>query len=84
MLKKIQIKKDNLIFSRFEMKYILNQKISLSIQNEIKNFMIYDGHINKNSLEKKYYVRSIYFDNLFIVFLKISEFFKSSFPIFSH
>ena len=63
VLKKIQVKKDNLIFSRFEMKYILNKKISTSIQNEIKNFMVYDGHISENSRDKKYYVRSIYFDN---------------------
>ena len=62
-MKKLQLKKDNQIFSRFEIKYILNQSLSLSIQNEIKNFMTYDGHINKNSSKKKYYVRSIYFDN---------------------
>jgi hypothetical protein len=63
MLKKIQTKKDNQVFSRFEMKYILNKNLSLLIQNEIKNFMTYDGYINKNAPEKKYYVRSIYFDN---------------------
>ena len=62
-MKQLQVKKDNQIFSRFEIKYILNQNLSLSIQNEIKNFMTYDGYINKNSLKKKYYVRSIYFDN---------------------
>ncbi len=63
MLKKIQTKKDNQIFSRFEMKYILNKNLSLSLQNEIKNFMTYDGYVNKDKFEKKYYVRSIYFDN---------------------
>ncbi len=63
MLNKLQIKKDNHIFSRFEIKYILNKKNSKSIQNEIKNFMTYDGYIDKKKKEKKYYVRSIYFDN---------------------
>jgi len=63
MMKKIQIKKDNQIFSRFEMKYLLNKNLSLNIQNEIKKFMTYDGYINKDFSEKKYYVRSIYFDN---------------------
>jgi len=62
-MKKIQIKKDNQVFSRFEMKYVLSKNISLSIQNEIKKFMKYDGYIDKNSLKNKYYVRSIYFDN---------------------
>ena len=62
MLKKYS-KKDNQIFSRFEMKYILNKNLSLSLQNEIKNFMTYDGYVNKDKFKKKYYVRSIYFDN---------------------
>ena len=47
MFKKLQSKKDNHVFSRFEMKYILTKYLSNSIQNEIKNFMIYDGYINK-------------------------------------
>ncbi len=63
MLKNFQIKRDNQIFSRFEFKYILNKGVSQSVQNEIKNFMTYDGYINKKSSDKNYYVRSIYFDN---------------------
>lgn len=63
MLKKLQIKKDNQIFSRFEIKYIINKQKSEIIQKEIKNFMTYDGHIDKKIKKKKYYVRSIYFDN---------------------
>ncbi len=47
-------------FSRFEMKYILNEKNSKNIQKEIKNFMIYDGFTN---LDNYYFVRSLYFDN---------------------
>ena len=53
MLNKLQIKKDNHIFSRFEIKYILNKKNSKSIQNEIKNFMTYDGYIDKKKKESK-------------------------------
>ena len=63
MFKKLQSKKDNHVFSRFEMKYILTKYLSNSIQNEIKNFMIYDGYINKKLSNKNYYVRSIYFDD---------------------
>ena len=37
-MKKIQTKKDNEIFSRFEFKYIINEKVSEAIQNEVKNF----------------------------------------------
>jgi hypothetical protein len=63
MLKKFQIKKDDHIFSRFEIKYIINKQTSEKIQKEIKNFMTYDGYIDKKIKKKKYYVRSIYFDN---------------------
>ena len=52
-------------FSRFEMKYILNEK-SKNIQKEIKNFMIYDGFTN---LDNYYFVRSLYFDNRLIQIL---------------
>ena len=41
-MKKIQIKKDNLIFSRFEFKYIVKKGISKAIQNEVSNFMEQD------------------------------------------
>ena len=37
-MKKIQIKKDNEIFSRFEFKYIIKRSVSEAIQNEVKNF----------------------------------------------
>jgi len=47
-------------FFRFEMKYIINEATSKMIQNEIKNFMIYDKFTNK---ENHYFVRSLYFDN---------------------
>lgn len=60
MLQKFQIKKDNEIFSRFEIKYIIKKDISNMIQKQIKNFMNYDGYTNKKN---RYYVRSLYFDN---------------------
>ena len=47
-------------FSRFEMKYIVNEATSKMLQDEIKNFMIYDGFAN---IENYYFVRSLYFDN---------------------
>jgi len=47
-------------FSRFEMKYIMNESTSKLLKNEISNFMIYDGFAIK---EGKYFVRSLYFDN---------------------
>ena len=59
-MKKIQIKKDNEIFSRFEFKYIIKKNISESIQSEVKNFMKQDSFADKKS---NYLVRSLYFDN---------------------
>ena len=61
-MKKFQIKKDNQIFSRFEIKYVLKKEKSLIIQNKIKNFMISDKYLKEDNT-KKYYVRSLYFDN---------------------
>jgi hypothetical protein len=61
-MKKFQIKKDNQIFSRFEIKYVLKKEKSSIIQNEIKNFMISDKYL-KEDYTKRYYVRSLYFDN---------------------
>ena len=52
MLKKFQIKKDDHIFSRFEIKYIINKQTSEKIQKEIKNFMTYDGYIDKKIKKK--------------------------------
>ena len=59
-MKKIQKKSDNEIFSRFEFKYIINKKISKSIQNEVKIFMTHD---NFTSNRKSYFFRSLCFDN---------------------
>ncbi len=59
-MKKLQIKKDNQIFSRFEFKYIIKKDISKMIQEEVKNFTMNDEY-NKKS--EKYFVRSLYFDN---------------------
>ena len=59
-MKKIQSKKDNEIFSRFEFKYIIKKEISNSIKNELKNFTKKDTLTNNKS---EYLVRSLYFDN---------------------
>jgi len=59
-MKKIQIKKNDEVFSRFEFKYIIKKGISKLIQNEVKNFMTQDSFANNNN---NYLVRSLYFDN---------------------
>ena len=56
--------KENKTLYRYEFKYILNKKISNQIEKEARNFMIYDGHVNKE-LNNKYFVRSLYFENNF-------------------
>jgi len=59
-MKKVQTKKDNEIFSRFEFKYIIKKNVSEAIQNEVKNFTKIDGYASN---KRKYLVRSLYFDN---------------------
>ena len=59
-MKKLQLKQDNQIFSRFEFKYIINKNLSKIIQKEVKNFTINDFFTKKKD---KYLVRSLYFDN---------------------
>tara|TARA_B100001250_G_C19810604_1_gene795532 strand:+ start:3193 stop:3936 length:744 start_codon:yes stop_codon:yes gene_type:complete len=56
--------KENQKFYRYEFKYILNKEISDHIEDEAKNFMNYDGYVNKE-LHNRYYVRSLYFENNF-------------------
>jgi hypothetical protein len=50
-------------FARYEFKYLLNKKISSFIEDEVRYFMKYDGHIHPE-LGNRYFVRSLYFDNL--------------------
>jgi len=57
-----QEKKEGLSFSRFEIKFILNNKTSISIQEKIQKFMDLDGYA-KNIASKQYFVRSLYYDN---------------------
>ena len=59
-MKKVQTKKDNEIFSRFEFKYIIKKNVSEAIQNEVKNFTKIDSYASSKG---KYLVRSLYFDN---------------------
>ncbi|MAF94747.1 MAG: hypothetical protein CMM60_03200 [Rhodospirillaceae bacterium] len=49
-------------FSRYEFKYLLNANQRESVENEVQNFMEYDGHV-RIDLKSSYYVRSLYFDN---------------------
>lgn len=50
-------------FSRYEFKYVVNTRTARSFEDEIKNFMQYDSFIEELD-EKKYPVRSLYFDNI--------------------
>ena len=59
-MKKLQLKKDNQIFSRFEFKYIINKNLSKIIQQEVRNFTVNDYFTKKKD---QYLVRSLYFDN---------------------
>ena len=56
--------KENQTLYRYEFKYILDKKISDLVEKEARNFMIYDGFVNKK-LDNKYIVRSLYFENDF-------------------
>ena len=46
-MKKMQLKKDNQIFSRFEFKYIINKNLSKIIQQEVSNFTVNDHFTKK-------------------------------------
>ena len=56
--------KENEIFQRYEFKYILNKRISYQIEEEARNFMVYDGFVHKE-LNNQYFVRSLYYENIF-------------------
>jgi hypothetical protein len=51
-------------FSRYEFKYLLDKKRADLIEKESQFFMKYDENINKK-FDYRYFVRSLYFDNLF-------------------
>ena len=48
-------------FTRFEFKYLLDGNQADSIEQEIRHFMVFDGHIDKDHGDR-YMVRSLYFD----------------------
>ena len=52
--------KDNQLFSRYEFKYLISNKLANIIFNDALNFMDMDKH---SLSEKGYFVRSLYFDN---------------------
>ena len=61
-MKKNKFSKVTQSFSRYEFKYILSKNKADKIENEIKHFMVLDKNAIKKT-NKKYFVRSLYFDN---------------------
>ena len=49
-------------FSRYEFKYVFSGRRREEIEEEVRHFMSYDGHIHPE-LNDSYYVRSMYFDS---------------------
>ena len=49
-------------FSRFEFKYILNEKLRNEVEKQVQNFMKYDGYVH-SEYDNSYFVRSLYFDS---------------------
>tara|TARA_R100000789_G_scaffold79229_1_gene74406 strand:+ start:150 stop:908 length:759 start_codon:yes stop_codon:yes gene_type:complete len=49
-------------FSRYEFKYLLDADMREQVENEISNFMRYDGFAH-SEMENSYIVRSLYFDD---------------------
>jgi hypothetical protein len=49
-------------FSRFEFKYILNEKLRVKVEKQIQHFMKYDGYVHPE-YDNSYFVRSLYFDS---------------------
>ncbi len=49
-------------FSRYEFKYLLRQAQCDEIEDEVRYFMSYDGHVHPE-FGNRYLVRSLYFDN---------------------
>ena len=49
-------------FERYEFKYILNANLRKKIQSDVSKFMRVDEFASEN---KKYFVRSLYFDDAF-------------------
>ena len=69
--------KENQLFTRYEFKYLLNNKISNQIENEAKHFMSYDDFA-VNIPDNRYFVRSLYYeDNSFSNFFEKVDGIKS-------
>ncbi len=49
-------------FSRFEFKYVLNERARLQLESELGYFMALDPYVSKRR-HQKYFVRSLYFDD---------------------
>ena len=69
--------KENQLFTRYEFKYFLNNKISNMIENEAKHFMSYDDFA-VNIPDNRFFVRSLYYeDNSFSNFFEKVDGIKS-------
>ena len=49
-------------FARYEFKYLLNKAKCEKLEEEVRHFMSYDGHVHPE-FDNRYLVRSLYFDN---------------------
>ena len=54
--------KDNVLFRRYEFKYLVKNSTALKIKNQVKEFMLLDSFAS-NAKDNSYFVRSLYFDN---------------------
>lgn len=50
-------------FARYEFKYLLRQAQCEEIEEEVRHFMSYDGHVHPE-FDNRYLVRSLYYDNV--------------------
>lgn len=56
------MKKNFQEFSRYEFKYILNERVRKKIETQINHFMKFDGFVHPD-FDNSYFVRSLYFDS---------------------
>lgn len=50
-------------FARYEFKYHLNEAQCIELEDNVSNFMRFDSHTHAD-IDNRYFVRSLYFDNL--------------------
>ena len=50
-------------FARYEFKFVVNDRLCQTLEEEISHFMRFDGFVH-SELENRYVVRSLYFENM--------------------